>query len=188
MSTLIIYAHPKTEGHCSTILKEVQNRLKAKSISYEVLNLYKMKYDPVLHEKEHYTARGKFISKQNTNIQKKILGTTELIFIYPIWWGSMPAILKGFFDRILTPNFAFKFSERGIPIKLLKDKKAKIFVTSGSPKWFFLVTLLRPYKLIQNDILGFCGIKSKVYHIANAKTFDDKKKLETKNIVAKALK
>lgn len=187
MSTLIIYAHPKTEGHCSTILKEIKTQLKQKYIKYEVLDLYKIKYNPILQEKEHYTARGKFISKQNLNIQKKILETNNLIIIYPIWWGTMPAILKGFFDRILTPNFAYKFSPNGIPIKLLKGKHAKIFITSGSPKWYFWLTLGRAYKHIQKDILGFCGIKSKICHIGNARRFDEKKKLQIKNIITKAL-
>ena len=65
MKTLIIYAHPKTEGHPPIILEEVKSFLKDFGEDYEIIDLYKIKYDPVLHEEEHYTSGNRNISKQN---------------------------------------------------------------------------------------------------------------------------
>ena len=111
MKTLIIYAHPKTEGHCSTILYEVKKVMKEKKKKYDLIDLYKIKYDPILHDEEHYTAGEghRKVSKENKKFQKMIKDTNELIFIYPIWWGSMPAILKGFIDRVFTSHFAYQY-------------------------------------------------------------------------------
>ena len=177
MKTLIIYAHPETNGHGHFTLKSVEEWHKKNQIDYELIDLYKIKYDPVLHEDEHYTAGNVKITEQNKKFQEKIRGTERLIFIYPVWWGSMPAILKGFFDRVFTAGFAFNFSPApilgkyigGIPIKLLKGKKAAVFLTTGTIKFFcFLVMGDRFKDLIKRDILGFFGIKAKVFHTGKA--------------------
>ena len=110
--TLIIYAHPNKEGNCGKILNFTEKTLKEKNIGYELIDLYENKYNPCLLDKEHYTS-GKFeISEQNKAFQKQIQENKNIIFIYPIWWGSMPAILKGFFDRVFTSRFAFKYKKK----------------------------------------------------------------------------
>ena len=193
MKTLIIYAHPKTTGHCPTILKEVEKTLKNRNIDYELIDLYKIKYDPVLHETEHYTTGHEKVSKQNLDFQNKIKKTNKLIFIYPVWWGSMPAIMKGFLDRVFTSGFAFKFKPApivgGIPIKLLKGTKAIVFLTTGTIKPLtFLIFGNRFKKLIRKDILGFFGINTKVYHIDGAMQLNEKQIKKIKKAVRKGLK
>ena len=188
MKTLIVYAHPKTHGHCSTILSEVERILEHNKISYDILDLYKMKYNPVLHEKEHYTAGNHNISKQNKMIQNLIKKSDKLIFIYPNWWNSPPAILKGFFDRVLTPKFAYEF-DKGIPKKLLTGKKAAVFVTSGS-KWLLYRIFekgLASY-LIKKYVLKFCGIKTKVFEIGSATKLDSKQVKKIQKAAAKGMK
>jgi NAD(P)H dehydrogenase (quinone) len=184
MKTLIIYAHPDTGGHCPAILDSVKAELAMRREKYEVLDLYKMKYDPVLHEEEHYTRGGKVISKQNKDIQKKITESDRLIFIYPVWWGSMPAMMKGLIDKTFTSDFAFKY-ENGLPQGLLKGKRALIFITSGSPSFFSCLLLGNRYVLtIKKDILGFCGVKSRVRLLGSSNKFDDSRK----ELVAKTVK
>ena len=124
MKVLIIYAHPHTSGLCPIILSRLKENLDDRNIEREVLNLYSMKYNPVLQESEHYTAGNRKVDDRNLRIQHKIKQADKLVFIFPVWWEGMPAILKGFFDRILTRGFAFKFNEKGIPQRLLKDKQA----------------------------------------------------------------
>ena len=131
MTTLIIYAHPNTPGHAPETLKLVEQYHKEHNLTYEILDLYKMKYDPVLHEKEHYTSKGYDVSDVNKKIQEKILKTDRLVFIYPVWWNSMPAILKGFIDKVFIPRYAYHFEPfpiiGGRPIPHLKGKKAAVF-------------------------------------------------------------
>lgn len=183
--TLVIYAHPNTGGHCATILKEVESTLKSRKQDFEIVDLYKLKYDPVLHEAEHYTRGKKKISAENKKFQKKIMDSDKLIFIYPVWWGSMPAILKGFFDRVFTSHFAFRY-EGSMPKPLLKGKKAAIFVTFGGPKVVSKIFSCAG-KLVRMNILWFCGIKSKTFALYSATELSEKNKARIQGIVPKGL-
>lgn len=185
--TIIIYAHPKTGGHCFNILKEVKRKLSSKKKKYELVDLYKINYDPVMKESEHYTSGNYNISNQNKEFQKKIEKAEKLIIIYPVWWTAMPAILKGFFDRVFTSHFAFKYI-KGIPVGLLKGKKAAVFIASGAPRIitkFYLGD--RPIKIIKKDILKFCGVKSRVFYLGRALKFDETKKNKIEKLVNKGL-
>lgn len=189
MKTIIIYAHPETPGHCPYILDEVKIGLEAKNHEYEILDLYKMRYDPVLHEEEHYTAGNdnKNISQENKIIQEKIKQAGLLIFIYPVWWGTMPAILTGFFDRVLTPGFAFRFAKFGIPLPLFKGKRAEVFITSSTSRFLHPIFGYYPRPLIKRGLLGFCGIKSRLHHFDRARRLTEKSKLKLKAMIKKAL-
>ena len=192
MKTLIVYAHPDHNGNCGAILSEVEKQLKQRKEKYELLDLYAINYDPVLHDDELYSHGKRKVSAVNKKIQAKISATNKLIFIYPIWWGTMPAILKGFVDKVFTPYFAFRFVKvpiiNGYPIKMLKGKKAACFVTTSS-KWF--ITLLyssNAFKqLIARDMLGFFGIKTRVYQIDNAIALNDSQARKIKHVVTKGL-
>ena len=194
MKTLIIYAHPNTPGHCPHILKEIEEHLQEEDADYELLDLYKMKYDPILHEDEHYTTGEREISDQNKDIQKSIQDSDRMIFIYPVWWNSMPAILKGFFDKVLTPHFAFKFTPfkvlgQSLPKKLLSGKKAALFMTTGSQWWIFHFILhQRAVSIAAKDTLGFCGIKAKAFPVYGATQLTDKHMITIKKTVKKGLK
>jgi NAD(P)H dehydrogenase (quinone) len=184
MKPLIIYAHPHTGGHCAEILKEVTQRLHNAKIKHDVIDLYRIKYDPVLHEAEHYTRGKRKISAENRKFQKMIADADSLIFIYPVWWGSMPAILKGFMDRVLTPGFAFRY-EGSRPIGLLHGKHALIYQTTGSP-WFFNLFMGCARKLMKYELF-FCGIRSKVCVLSSARKFDAKAKKRIARMVPKGL-
>ena len=194
MKTLIIYAHPDTGGHCPQTLDYVLDYHRDHKIAYELLDLYQMKYDPVMHENEHYTAGEghRVVSKQNKEIQEKITATDRLIFIHPVWWNSMPAILKGFIDKVFVSHFAFKYVPMPIigaaPRPLLKGKKAVVFQTTGGPWWAWLVfQRRRARKQMKTDMLGFFGIKSSVYRYGPARQLDDRAKAKIKNMVEKGL-
>jgi putative NADPH-quinone reductase len=82
------------------------------------------------------------------------------LVIFPLWMGDMPAMLKGFFEQVLRPGFAFGAGARGpFTEKLLKGKSARIVVTMGMPaviyRWYFRAHSL---KSLERNILGFCGV------------------------------
>jgi NAD(P)H dehydrogenase (quinone) len=190
VKTLVIYAHPQTKGYCPAIKEEVEKQLRAHKIEYSLFDLYAMKYDPILHENEHYTAGSehRHLSDQTKMFQQKITEAEKLVFIYPIWWNSPPAILKGWLDKILTSHFGFKFDKYGIPKKLLKGRKALIFITGGTPKplaWLFLGN--RAAKIMAKDTLGFCGIKTKVCQFGSCRALEEKKVQSVKSAVRSTL-
>jgi NAD(P)H dehydrogenase (quinone) len=168
-------------------LSEVENFLSEKQSKYDIIDLYKMNYDPVLHENEHYTVGNRDISLINRIIQEKIKTSKVLIFIYPVWWGTMPAILKGMFDKIITPRFAFYFNRFGIPRPLLSGKRAEVFITSQTNPIILWLFKYHHKDHIKHNILGFAGVKANVHHLGGCKILTERKKNKIKKIVKKAL-
>ena len=187
MKYLILYAHPETESHARYTLHEVENRLKDLDKKYAVLDLYKMKFNPVLGADEMLNRDPEKTDKQIKEIQKKITDSDMLIFIYPVWWNGMPAMMKGFIDRVFSSGFAFKYVGK-MPKPLLKGKKAIVFTTTGTSKLLSCLFLGNRWKtVIARDNLGFCGIKTKVYHVGNAYRLTEGNKEKIRKNVEKAL-
>ncbi len=92
--------------------------------------------------------------------QDAIRWANHLVIIYPLWLGSMPALLKAFLEQILRPGFAFEYQKSGgIAKKLLAGKSARIVITMGMPafvyRWIFGASDL---KSLKRNTLWFCGI------------------------------
>lgn len=92
--------------------------------------------------------------------QEAVKWADHLVIIYPLWLGSMPAILKGFLEQVLRPGFAFEYQKSGgMAKKLLTGKSARIVVTMGMPafvyRWIFFAHSL---KSLKRNTLWFCGI------------------------------
>lgn len=184
---LIVFAHPSHDGHNGYFLKKIEELLKINSCHYEIIDLYKENFQACLCDEELYTMGRKNVSPENQMIQEKIIASNRLIFIYPTWWQNMPAILKGFFDRIITGGFGFKYV-KGLPVGLLKNKKAAIFTTSGGP-WIYEKFLIGApsIKLLSKHILGFCGIRSKSFMLCSANKLE-KNQAKIDKIALKAFK
>jgi len=182
MRTLIIYGHLHKNGYCGHILKEVIRHFDQKKEDYDYLDLYEMNYDPRVAA---LNPDDSVITNDEDHVLQKMFKNKRLIIIYPIWWGVMPAILKGFFDRTLTVGFAFKYKGK-IPKGLLKNK-AIVFQTMGGPR--FLIRLMgnRPKKNISKDILGFCGISSRVYQFGSCTGVQKAKIKEISQVVNSVL-
>jgi len=93
--------------------------------------------------------------------QDAIAAADHLVIVYPLWLGSMPALLKGFLEQIFRPSFAYDLADpsTGKLTKRLKGKSARIVVTMGMPalayRWMFGAHSL---KSLERNILGFVGI------------------------------
>jgi NAD(P)H dehydrogenase (quinone) len=191
MKVLIIYSHPDTVGFSSYSLEEVKRNLALRKVDFKVIDLYKINYDPVLKINELYTVGNREISLENKQFQQEIKNSDAVIFIYPIWWGGMPAILKGFMDRVFTPGFAFKYRNnkffKFIPDKLLNDKKIIIFASSGAPRFVYKI-LLEPIKLINKFVIfGLFSLKLKTYQIYGASSFKENRKREIEKVIKKGI-
>ena len=160
--TLLIIGHPKPGSLSHQLAEILQEKDNTKTI-----DLAQIKFDPILH--------GGYSKKQELepdliDAQEKIKWANHIILLFPIWWGSMPAILKGFFDRTFLPGFAFKKKPSGKYEKLLKGKTSHLIVTSGGSEFLYKYTPAKlVVSLIKKVILGFCGIKvKKIFILGNA--------------------
>jgi len=93
--------------------------------------------------------------------QEKIKWSEHIVFVYPVWWGSFPAIMKGFFDRALLAPFAYKKKENSIWWeKMLGGRSARVICTLDQPSWTYSLVFGKPsHNSIKRTILNFTGIK-----------------------------
>jgi putative NADPH-quinone reductase len=91
---------------------------------------------------------------------EKIKWATHLVWVHPVWWGGLPAIAKGFIDRVFLPGFAFRYRENSVWWdKLLTAKTAHIITTLDQPGIYYWLVFGRPsVNQLKKTVLEFCGI------------------------------
>lgn len=184
---IIVYAHPNKEGHCGHILQTAHHILREKNIPVTTIDLYQETYNPVLQQEEHYASGHRHISEISKNIQEKIKEEKHLMFIYPTWWQNMPAILKGFCDKIFLPHFGYYY-KNGRPIKMFTDKKALIITSASSPRIItYLMSKDSAVKNLAKNVLEFCGMKTKSFIIGSSTKLTEKQKSKIEISVKKGL-
>lgn len=167
---LFVLSHPKPKS-LNHYLYEDLNKHLSSNINHQIktIDLYKEKFEAC-----------SLLTREDCNeeiilkYQRMLMWSDHIIFIFPVWWYNYPAALKGFFDRVFVPHFAYKYNEKGLPEGLLKNKTSSIIRTFGSPRiaklWFGNGNL----KGLIRGTLGFCGIKNKEVfdlHEVNLKSF-----------------
>jgi len=161
---LVIQGHPRSESLCGSIAREYAAAAEKGGSQVDMLDLPTLKFDPIL--REGYKADQK-LEPDLLKAQQLIREADHLVFVFPSWWASMPALLKGFLDRVFLPGFAFKYQTKSpFPEKLLKGKTARIFITMDAPAWYYRWFNRAPgLRLLKFGTLEFCGVKPVKYNI-----------------------
>ncbi len=175
MNILVVNGHPDKKSFSAAIFNKVIENLDKEKHQIETLNLAEMKFDPVLRfgYRERMEEDAEIVRSQEL-----IQWADHLIFIYPIWWSSMPSLMKGWIDRVFTPGIAYSSNQKGIFVlnfitgrqfkRLLKNKTADIITTSQGPGWWYkifsgIVSVPDSYgvAVLKSAVLNHCGIKTK---------------------------
>jgi len=147
----------------------------AKKGGFEVrrMNIGDLNFDPVLYKGYKVIQELEPDLKQ---VQENIKWCEHLVIFYPIWHGGPPAILKGLFDRIFLPGFAFEFREPKYLgwKKLLKGRTSRVIATTGSPPIIARLMFGDYTNEIRKNLLGFAGIKVKMTHLGPAEDISEK--------------
>ena len=137
----VIFSHPWDGSFNKAILDQVVKKLDETKEKYTVIDLNKDGFNPVMTEKElSLYSQGKSIDPLVLKYQEILKNTDELILIFPVWWMSMPAILKGFFDKVMVKGFAYESAKNGIKGLLANIKTAKMITTAEVPKILLSIT------------------------------------------------
>ena len=175
---LIINGHPDKESFCFALAKKYKEGADLAAADCKLVHLIDLDFNPIL------TYGYRRISELEPDLiimQQEILAADHLVLLYPNWWSTFPALLKGFIDRVFLPGFAFKYRE-GSPFwdKLLKGKTARLIVTMDTPKWYYwLINKNAGHHAMKIGVLAFCGIKPvKITSFAPLKSSNDKKRKE----------
>lgn len=138
MKSTVILAHPWHGSYNKVLFDTVINRLQSKGKDVNVIDLYKDNFNPALTEKElSVYMQGIALDEKVLKYQDMLKESDEIVFIFPIWWYGMPAILRGFIDKIMIDKFAFEADSKGkLHGKLTNIKRATLISTSEIPTWY----------------------------------------------------
>lgn len=159
-NTLVVNGHPNPESFCAALAASYIQGAADHAAAVQMIDLSQLQFDPVL---KYGYRKSMDLEEDLQQAQKLISWADHIVFIYPNWWGSMPAVLKGFFDRTFMPGFAFKYRKNSAYWdKLLSGKTAHLIITSDTPGWYELLVNRRAgQKVMIRNILKFCGISTK---------------------------
>ena len=170
---LIINGHPNTSSFNFAIAEAYKKGALQSGSEVDTITIANLNFSPNLQ----------FGYQKRTELEpdlveswKKIQDATHLVWVHPVWWGGLPAITKGFVDRLFLPGMAFQYRENSVWWdKLLKGKTAHIITTLDQPSWYYRFFYGRPsVNQLKKATLEFCGIKPvKVTYIGIVKTADD---------------
>lgn len=132
--TTVIYAHPYDKSFNHAVLEEVIGQLDAEFKPYSILDLYADGFNPALDASSlRLYSRGESADPLVDKYLQALTDADRVIMVFPIWWAMMPAIIKGFFDKVMLTGTAYKYTDAG---QLVPDKinvqKTLLFTTSQS--------------------------------------------------------
>ena len=179
----IVYSHYDEKSFNNAIKNTFIKEAKAEGHKIDLVDLYKEKFDPVFFGQEP--------DAEVLDHRKRIEKSDVIVLIAPIWNFRMPAILEGWIDKVLAPPWAFTFKRLmgnyGYPLGNLKNKKAIIFCTYGSPRLAITTFFLNlPIRRLKRGVFHMCGIYNINYRRYFAVPFvSDKKRDKFLNDVKK---
>lgn len=130
MNHLVIYAHPSENSLNADLRDTVIEQLKEQEENIKVRHLYEMDFKPILSLDDLNGQRRGQVADDVHKEQDFIRWADCITFIHPVWWTGLPAILKGYIDRVFTYGFAYRY-DQGVQKGLLKGKQAVIINTQG---------------------------------------------------------
>ena len=154
---LVILGHPAPNSLCAGMAHAYANSAREAGAEVRFLDVGRLVFDPLF---AGYGAAQPLESDLQA-AQGDIAWASHLVWVYPIWWGAMPALLKGFIDRVFLPGYAFKYRQgSSLWDKLLAGRSAELLVTMDSPPWYFRwVTRMPGHHQMKKAVLEFCGIR-----------------------------
>ena len=161
MKNLIIYCHPNPKSFNYGILETIIQNLKEKGEEVQVRDLYSMNFNPIKSPQDFIDTKNNTVAPDIKAEQDYLLWSDRIVFIYPVWWMNMPALLKGYIDRVFNYGFAYSYNFRNLDDFKLAGKKVLVFNTSGAPKIYYLLikALNAMNKITNTGIFKFCKMK-----------------------------
>ncbi len=170
MRVLLVYCHPVPESFCAALRDAAMETLAAKGHEVRLIDLYAEGFDPVMQADERRRYND-FEAGDNPAPEHvaQLKWAEALIFVYPTWWYGLPAMLKGWLDRIWTPETAFSISRDGGAIKPLMTniKKLGVITTCGAPMWWSWLVGHPGRKTILRGIRALCAPRCRTFFLAH---------------------
>ncbi len=151
----IIVGHSRKDTYCEALGEAYRCGAAAGGHQVSLFVLSKMTFDPILHDGY---AKLQPLEPDMQAAHDAFLAADHLVLIFPLWLGTLPAIFKGFLERLLQPDLV-EPAKTGKFVKVLKGKSARVIMTMGMPgfiyRWYFGAHAL---KMLKRNILNFMGV------------------------------
>lgn len=155
----LIIGHPDAESFNFALAKAYATGAVKSGAEVRQIIISELNFDPNL----------KYGYRKRTELESDLLKSQEtlkwadhIVWVYPVWWGSVPAIMKGFLDRVLLPGFAFKKREGSVWWdKYFTGKTSRLICTMDQPTWFYRIINRAPsHHAMKKLTMNFIGVKS----------------------------
>ena len=155
---LLLLGHPSKNSFNKALLDAYQKGAESTGDICKIIYISDLNFDVNLAD-GYKTGKADQLEEDLVAAQKLFLWADHVVMAFPNWWGAMPAITKGFIDRLFLPGFAFKnHSGKTFPEKLLKGKSMRVLVTMDTPKfWFYLIHRASLYLILKKVVFGYVG-------------------------------
>ncbi len=169
MRFLVVYCHPVPESFGAALRDTVLEAIRARGDEVRLIDLYGERFEPVMFadERRSYNEGAPADPAIAAHIER-LRWAEALLFVYPTWWYGLPAMLKGWFDRVWATDVAFKLGEGGQIIPLLTNiRKLGVITTCGAPWWLSLLMGQPGRKTILRGIRAICAKRCKTMFVAH---------------------
>lgn len=152
-SALIIDGHPDARS----LTAELARRYAAAHGDARILALRDLDFDPSLR----FGYRQRMELEPDLVAAKRAMAEAATVVVFtPLWWGSVPALLKGFFDRALLPQQEYRYSKFGLVEGLLPARNGRLFLLGDTPWFLTPFTGLPAQTHVARGTLRFCGVRA----------------------------
>lgn len=156
MRVLVVLGHPRSPSLCSALADAYGQGARAAGMEVENIDLAAISFDLDVHT---HSPCDQDLEPDLQRARRLIGWAEHIVFIYPAWWGTGPARLKGFLDRVLLPRFAFRERDDGRYEGLLSGRTSHLITTLDMPPWVYRFIYRAPgHNAMKRSTLGFCGI------------------------------
>jgi NAD(P)H dehydrogenase (quinone) len=159
MRVLVLYAHPLADSFAAALHHGVVSALRGAGHEVDDCDLYATGFDPVMTaaERRAHNTSHPDLSAVKSHVER-LRAADAVVLCFPVWWYGMPAILKGYFDRVWINGVAFHLGTGGkIKPALHRLKKLGVVATYGAPWWLIKLILRNPvHGVIHTGIRGLC--------------------------------
>lgn len=172
MNVLVVYCHPDPESFNAAIRDTVVDALRQAGHQVRLLDLYADGFDPIMGCEERRAYHTKETNEAPVADHLAMIRQTDgLLFVYPTWWYGLPAMLKGWLDRVWVPHVTFSMPEDGQPIRPLMTHIRFLggITTCGAPWWWTKFVGEPGRRTILRGIRALCAKRCRTLWLAHYK-------------------
>lgn len=168
MRVLVVYCHPVSESFCAAVRDTALEALRARGDDVRLTDLYSEGFDPVLSADERLNMDGPPTDPRLAPHIDNLRWAQAILFVYPTWWYGLPAMLKGWLDRVWWTDVAFELPPDGRIVPLMRHiSKIAVVTTCGAPRWLSMLIGQPGKKTILRGIRALCAKRCRTMFLAH---------------------